>query len=89
MEWSSDLRSDIIVKTQEYFHEVDLSVYCTNADHAGAPLQNWTNKYTVIYLDGYSRDVASDGMRDLLWVRFIYPTLPSIRYISSPNSEAY
>ena len=50
--------------TQGYFHEVNLSVYCTNTDHAGAPLQNWTNKYTVIYLDGYSRDVASDRMRD-------------------------
>ena len=53
-----------IVELQGYFHEVDLSVYCTNTDHAGAPLQNWTNRYTVIYLDGYSRDVASDGMRD-------------------------
>ena len=69
-----------IVEPQGYFHEVDLSVYCTNTDHAGAPLQNWTNKYTVIYLDGYSRDVASDGMRDWLWVHFINPALPSTRH---------
>ena len=63
MEWSSDLRSDIIVEPQGYFHEVDLSVNCTNTDHAGAPLQNWTNnKYTVIYLNAFGRDVASDGM---------------------------
>ena len=51
-----------IVEPQGYFHEVDLSVYCTNTDHAGAPLQNWTNKYTVIYLNAYGRDIASDGM---------------------------
>ena len=62
MEWSSDLRSDIIVKTQEYFHEVDLSVNCTNTNHAGAPLQNWTNRYTVIYLNGYGWDVSFHGM---------------------------
>ena len=42
-----------IVEPQGYFHEVDLSVCCTNSNHAGAPLQNWTNKYTVIYLNGY------------------------------------
>ena len=51
-----------IVEPQGYFHEVDLSVCCTNSNHAGAPLQNWTNKYTVIYLNGYGWDVASDGM---------------------------
>ena len=62
MEWSSDLRPDIIVEPQGYFHKVNLSVYCTNTDHAGAPLQNWTNRYTVIYLNAYGRDVASDGM---------------------------
>ena len=62
MEWSSDLRSDIIVEPQEYFNEVDLSVNCTNTDHADAPLQNWTNKYTVIYFNGYNWDVAFDGM---------------------------
>ena len=63
MEWSSDVRSDIIVEPQGYFHEVDLSVCCTNTDHAGAPLQNWTNRYTVIYLNAYDRpDIASDGM---------------------------
>ena len=27
--------------------------------------------------------------RDWLWMRFIYPTLPITRYVSSPNSEAY
>ena len=62
MEWSSDLWSDIIVEPQGYFHEVDLSVYCTNTDHNDAPLQNWTNRYTVIYLNAYGWDVASDGM---------------------------
>jgi len=62
MEWSSDLRSDIIVEPQGYFHEVDLSVYYTNTDHTDAPLQNWTNKYVIIYLHAYGRDVASDGM---------------------------
>ena len=62
MEWSSDLRSDIIVKTQEYFHEVDLYVNCTNTNHAGAPLQSWTNRYTVIYLNAFGRDIASDRM---------------------------
>ena len=48
--------------TQGYFHEVNLSVYCTNTDHAGAPLQNWTNRYTVIYLNASGLDVASGGM---------------------------
>ena len=62
MEWSSDLWSDIIVEPQGYFHEVDLSVYCTNTDHNDAPLQNWTNRYTAIYLNAYGWDVASDGM---------------------------
>ena len=62
MEWSSDRQSDIIVEPQGYFHEVNLSVYCTNTDHAGAPLQNWTNRYTVICLNGYGWDVAFDGM---------------------------
>ena len=63
MEWSDDLGSDIIVEPQGFFHEVNLSVYCTNTDHAGAPLQNWTNRYTVIYLNAYDRpDIASDGM---------------------------
>ena len=62
MERSSDLWSDIIVEPQGYFHEVDLCVYCTNTDHAGAPLQNWTNRYTVICLNGYGWDVAFDGM---------------------------
>ena len=62
MEWFSDLRSDIIVEPQGYFHEVNLFVYCTNTDHAGAPLQNWTNRYTVIYLNAFGLDVASDGM---------------------------
>ena len=46
MEWSSDLQSDIIVEPQGYFHKVNLSVNCTNTDHAGAPLQDWTNRYT-------------------------------------------
>ena len=62
MEWSSDLQSDIIVEPQGYFHEVDLSVNCTNTDHAGAPLQDWTNRYTVTYLNAFRRDIASDGM---------------------------
>ena len=62
MEWSSDLRSDIIVEPQGYFHEVNLSVYCTNTDHADAPLQDWTNRYTVIYLNAFRQDIASDGM---------------------------
>ena len=64
MEWSSDLRSDTpsIVEPQGYFHEVDLSVCCTNTDHAGTLLQNWTKWYTVIYLNAYGWDVASDGM---------------------------
>ena len=63
MEWSDDLGSDIIVEPQGFFHEVNLPVYCTNTDHAGAPLQNWTNRYTVIYLNAYDRpDIASDGM---------------------------
>ena len=62
MEWSSDIQSDIIVEPQGYFHEVNLSVYCTNTDHAGAPLQNWTNRYTVIYLNAFGLDVASGGM---------------------------
>lgn len=61
MEWSDDLRSDIIVEPQGYFHEINLSVNCT--DHADVPLQNWRNKYTVIYLNVYGWDfVASDGM---------------------------
>ena len=47
MERSSDLWSDIIVEPQGYFHEVDLCVYCTNTDHAGTPLQNWTNRYML------------------------------------------
>ena len=47
MEWSSHLWSDIIVEPQRYFHEVDLSVNCTNTDHAGTPLQNWTNRYML------------------------------------------
>ena len=51
-----------LVEPQGYFHEVDLSVYCTNTDHADAPLQNWTNRYTVIYLNAFGWDVASDGM---------------------------
>ena len=51
-----------IVQPQGYFHEVDLSVNCTNTDHAGAPLQDWTNRYTVIYLNAFRRDIASDGM---------------------------
>ena len=62
MEWSSDLRSDIIVEPQGYFHEVDLSVNCTNTDHAGAPLQDWTNRYTVIYLNAFRQNITSDGM---------------------------
>ena len=62
MEWSSDLRSDIIVEPQGYFYEVDLCVNWTNTDHADAPLQNWTNRYTVIYFNAYGWDVASDGM---------------------------
>ena len=62
MEWSSDIRSDIIVEPQGYFHEIGLSVNCTNTDHAGAPLQNWTNRYTVIYLNAFGWDIASDGM---------------------------
>ena len=62
MEWSSDLQSDIIVEPQGYFHKVNLSVYCTNTDHAGAPLQNWTNRYNVICLNGYGWDVAFDEM---------------------------
>ena len=62
MEWSCDLRSDIIVEPQGYFHKVNLSVNCTNTDHAGAPLQDWTNRYTVIYLNAFGLDVASDGM---------------------------
>ena len=63
MEWSSDLQSDIIVEPQGYFHKVNLSVNCTNTDHAGAPLQDWTNRYTVIYLSAFGRDdIASDGM---------------------------
>ena len=62
MEWSSDLRPDIIVEPQGYFHKVNLSVYCPNTDHAGAPLQDWTNRYTVIYLNAFRRDIASDGM---------------------------
>ena len=88
MEWSSDLRPDIIVEPQGYFHKVNLSVYCTNTDHAGAPLQNWTNRYTVIYLNAYGRDVASDGMNSegLTVGALSNLTLPSTRYISSPNS---
>ena len=63
MEWSFDLQSDIIVEPQGYFHKVNLSVNCTNTDHAGAPLQDWTNRYTVIYLSAFGRDdIASDGM---------------------------
>ena len=64
MEWSSDLLSDTpsIVEPQGYFHEVDLSVCCANTDHAGTLLQNWTNRYTVICLNGYGWDVAFDGM---------------------------
>ena len=91
MEWSSDLWSDIIVEPQRYFYEVDLSVYCTNTDHADAPLQNWTNRYTVItsMLTAGMLPVMEWIARDWLWVRFIYPALPSTRYISSPNSKAY
>ena len=62
MEWSFDLQSDIIVEPQGYFHKVNLSVNCTNTDHAGAPLQDWTNRYTVIYLNAFGRDIASDEM---------------------------
>lgn len=51
-----------IMEPQGYFHEVDLSVCCTNTDHAGTPLQNWTKRYTVIYLNAYGWDVASDRM---------------------------
>ena len=78
MEWSSDLWSDIIVEPQGYFHEVDLSVYCTNTDHAGTPLQNWTNRYMLPVMEWIARD--------WLWVRFIYPTLPSTRYISCTSN---
>ena len=65
MEWSFDLQSEIIVEPQGYFQKVNLSVNCTNTDHAGAPLQDWTNRYTVIYLNApqcNGQDVASDGM---------------------------
>ena len=74
MEWSCDLRSDIIVEPQGYFHKVNLSVNCTNTDHAGAPLQDWTNRYTVIYLNVYGRDdIASDGMNsEGLYVGALY-----------------
>ena len=74
MEWSCDLQSDIIVEPQGYFHKVNLSVNCTNTDHAGAPLQDWTNRYTVIYLNVYGRDdIASDEMNsEGLYVGALY-----------------
>ena len=81
MEWSSDLRSDIIVEPQGYFHKVNLSDNCTNTDHAGAPLQDWTNRYTVIYLSAFGRDdIASDGMNsEGLSVGCLLYTSPSPR----------
>ena len=61
LEWADDLESDIIVEPQGYFHKVNPSVDCT--DHADAPLQNWRNRYTVIYLNAYGWDFfACDGM---------------------------
>ena len=93
MEWSSDLRSDIIVEPQEYFYEVDLSTVLT------APiLIMLMHHFKTGQIDTpSSTSMLTAGMlpviewiaRDWLWVRFINLTLPSTRYISSPNNEAY
>ena len=84
MEFAEDLQSHIIVEPTKYPHIATPAENCTS-DKSNSYL-NWTNSYSITYLDAWNTSLATDGMNsDGLSVGSLYlPNFTKYQVLQNP-----
>ena len=85
MEFTVDLQSHIIVEPTEYPHSATPAYNCTQNESDS--YLNWTNRYSIAYLDAWNTSLSSDGMNSAgLSVASLYlPGFTKYQVLQNPS----